>query len=829
MAITDFEYVKLCNALGKGKNVIVTGIPSSGKTSLVNKYLSENKNKYSKIYVCCFDREKYLLYGKSHNLTVDCILKTALLSSFSLHDGKYLSDDCYSDFEKRLCENTLLVIENYDIASPSPYMRHLAKLPCRIIAVSRCEMKNCGKDFETVALEDNNFIPDINERTENLSERQSELLRTLAAMLCYLRDDTLIKSSKTGVFDIYSLKFYLGSLSDELYGLFEAGLVNIHENGRISISRAISEYVLKTLSPTAQNCPTFMYFCEKYCDFLINTSVKDNFGVINANKSDSDIFATRELVEVYTYFSLTDENAPLRIYNLLISYLLTSVGKAEVNNTTEHLFLRNKDYMLCLLENELSKAGTFDFLMSDESSMESDLDLVRLCVCSLRNMPFSLYKANRTIIGIFARTIEKLHRKISCLEEETTVKAELYGDVIRICYETFSYGGAITQDAKYICFRNDYINHRIKYVSRSQCDRMNAVSLYMGYSADTVRLYGLYQKFLDSYIEASGKTDVSRASFVLQKLHNERLTDFIEISKNLSVHYCRIKNGYDNFYDFLDEKYEKIKIYKTEFDDGFEKRLKDNRHYLVRGFDKATKTGAKKYAEEIINTLETVSNPFPYLRILFDSTYPLNDEVYRCLSISRLSKLVSETEKMPNMTKQILLEYLVDIVFVGCPKKEYTKLIFDCIDKLLGTVNQTVASAGRLSNIASAMYLENIFYCLENNKPYHDIEALYCRCANHSDVADGTSDEYFAKVLYSKLCGKMVNFNKGKLLSAMKCIVYEYMTEKNDFSRKGFVEACRVVSDEKTAKSMLDMLVSYDFSNTLTKELCDEMYALHDK
>ena len=829
MIETDFEYEELCKALENVKNVIVSAGTASGKTFYINKYLSENKSKYNKIFIAHFDREKHLLYGKTPNPTLDCILKKALLSSYSCHDGAYLSDDCYTDFESRLCENTLLVVENYDIAAPSPYMRHLAKLPCKLIVVSRCEMKNCGEQFLRIALENNDRIFHIKERITSLTAKQSELLRTLAAMLYYLRDDTVINSSKNGVFDINSVEFYLGNLADEVCALNELGLVDIHENGRISICRAVGEYVLEKLSPTLDNCPTFMYFCEKYCDFLINTSVKDIFGVINTEKNDSETFATRELLEVYTYFSLTDENSTLRIYNLLISYLIDTVGKNGFNNISEHLFLRNKDYMLSLLEKELSKAKSFEFLRSGESSMEADLDMIRVCVCCLRNLPYTMYKENETIIRIFTRVLENLYIKISGLSDDEADKRELFGKVINICYETFSFGYAITRDGKYSGFRDCADKHKVKFTSQIESDRQNAVSLNMGYSIETVMLYGAFQKHLDAYIEESAKTNVSNTSIILQKLNKQRLADFSEITKCLSVHFCRLKTGYDKFYGFLEEKYEKQKIYDAEIDSGFKKRLEDNKHYLVRGFDKATKIGAKNYAAEIMNTLKSTSNPFVYLRLIFDDTFPINNEVYMYLSLFGLSDFVSKTPKMPNKTRLLLIEYLVDIVFVGFSKVEHTKLCFDCINKLLKSVKQTEASHKRLSNIASAMYLESIFYCFEHNIPCDMTEELYIKCSEGSDVLKETSDEYFARILYSRLRKKEIECDMEKLFSAMRCIVYEYMTQKSDFSRKGFIQACIVVSDKIAARQMFDMLVSYDFSKSLTKEQSDEILCIFNE
>ncbi|MBR2021090.1 MAG: hypothetical protein IJ939_01510, partial [Clostridia bacterium] len=485
-----------------------------------------------------FDRDDYLYTGSMKSNSIDAVLKGALCRPFVRDDCD--SKSCRAEnylvkFESALDKNTLVIIDGYDIASPSPYMRHLFGLGCYVLVITDKCMRSLSQQVQLLSVVQNekNLF-----NLEHLTDKQKELLMTLCAMLRFLDDSIPIVSSKNGVFDRASVKYYLGTLSDELDSLVEMGLVTIAESGRIHIEKSLAKQVLCDLSPDSENCKVFMGFVGKVCDFRILQNVKDISAQLYTAEENFNSFAqSLEFMSVYTHFCKSDKNAPVRVYNMLVGHMLENLSMQKGADYSWHLLFKNMPYYISLLCEQLEDENNLDIIYDDELYMEeylpeiytknikAKLDIIRLCLSYIRNMTIDMYKLYESIFVKLCESMTCIFDYVRRCSFEDEMKMALLDDVIRLCSESFDYFSVVDKDGIYNPLHDGFEKRRISYNCERESDRLFADSIPFGYTELTLNLYELYSKYLSEWLHLSEKTQPEHYNALLIQLHEEKLCD----------------------------------------------------------------------------------------------------------------------------------------------------------------------------------------------------------------------------------------------------------------------------------------------------------------
>lgn len=753
----------------------------------LNKYVKENPNNFSRIVFSCFDRKKYLYNSDMKTLGLDVILKKSLSACFINCDMSVeeLNTNYFSMFENSLGENTLVVIYGFDVKAPTPYMRHLISLGYPLLICAVNTMSGIPKDFLTIDCRaaQNSSVCNI----ALLDERQRELLITLCGMLYYLDTNTEIKSSKNGVFDKNSVRFYLGDLYDSLDVLVNYNLVSISLNGQILIQDEICEYVFSNFFPCFDNCPTFMKFVEELCNFSVMQNYKDTYARLCAFEGEYNAFiSSAELRDVYSFFAKSDENCGHKVYNMLMAMMLCENGLQKGVFNCSHLLWRNRCYYLSLMaeylrDEEKSSREYDEDLYFDEPLCEiyshrikAELDIIRVCVTLIRNVTRDLYKETEYVFEMLLGSLRRIYNEISEYCGDVSEKLCVIDDVLRLCYETFSFADVIDENGKYNCFREDSPNSRVFYTCEKECDSLNASSVAMGYSKTTLSLYGMYQKYISEFFVLWDKENIDKSNRLLYEYNVEKRKTLENVSHKISAMYVRICEGLENFTDYYTEKNKKVKIFDCDFPGDIEKRLADNQRLLRRGFDSGTKTGAVKYGDKIFEVLSKADRPLPIILTVVDSKYPLCGSTYGNLREKGFAELICTHHAMTNLSKQILLENLLSFYKENSVGTEYITLCRELILRLSDDILHNDASLERMFHAVSSMYVKEslcAFACEREEICFANLMyERYCRSGNHQNVY---CDDYIANVIFNASMDSEMSVDIKELTKALSVFVFE--------------------------------------------------------
>ncbi len=768
------------NAFESGyKNVVFHSGRSLYSTACAFKYLSETDSAFSRVVYARFDRASHLYTASMGAPSVDEVLKESLCRPYILQDmreGKCFAENYLMRFEETADDKTLIILDGYDVAAPSPYMRHLFSLSSHLLVLSQKHMQLADCSAVMIDSDYKYEIPSI----DGLDERQRELLMTLCAFLDCLDDAIPVVSSSSGIFDEASLKYLLGNLADELHTLAEYGFAKILPSGRIFVEADIRKYVLAKLCPCADNCKTFMAFAEKMCDFRMMQNVKDISAQIYAEGENYNRFASSlEFMSLYSRFAMSDANRQVKLYNILITYMLENFVGKDGASYTGHLLFKNSGYYVSLLSSELEEMDVLVKIYDEElymddllpeiytESIKAQLDIIRLCVCFVRNSTPDMYKRLECVFRLLCNAMKNI---FTFAENETypdDMKLVLADDVIRLCCESFDYFTVIDKDGMY-CYSHDrFDRRRICYTGERESDKLYADSIMLGFSTLTCELYNIYSKYLDLWLRLSRKINVYHENVLLFQLYEEKLSDRQETLLSINAHFQRVVTGYENCVD----------IYSCDKNGGCseicEKRIEDNKRYLRRGFDGGTKKGALRYAELVIKALRESKTPLNTALTVLSPDYPLSDEAYLQLK-DRIVDALYANKNTTNFSMQLLLESVICFYSDGAMQNGRRGLYEHMICSLSERVSVTDAFLERMYHTVSAMYVgvkkkslavgfEDVVYekyCLGKG-----MEAKYC-------------DDYIADAIYSRINNIKILLDKEIIKQALKTYGFE-----NNFSK----------------------------------------------
>lgn len=770
-------------ALNESNNVVLCGFKESVATAAALRCAVKSSCKT--VVYARYERDKFV----NRSISVDTVLKHSLCC---LGNNEHF--DSVNEVEQLLCEDAVLIVDNYCIGAPSPYMRHLFGLCCKVIVVSNAVMENAGKNAVVVKSDEREIsLHDFS----MLDKEGTELLMTLCAILKYLDSSVKIVSSREGIFNRESVSFYLEALSEKLDNLIENGFVKETDKGRLYIDTQIINSVISVFSPNAQNCKTFMSFAERMCSFVIDQESKDVSAILKVNEKYNSFAASEEFLAAYTHFVKTDENRAKKLYNSMMALVLDKCAMQKGEDYMGYLCLKNKDYYLSCLKKCFEDKDFLDLLYIENDylpcaytgKIRAKLDLLRLVTAFIRNITADMYAENEELFRMLYDTMESIMDTLHDGSVDNASAMLIADDVIRLCEESFGYFEVIDDDGTYNAKREKTDSHRVFYRSEKKCDAVDACSILMGYSTDTLRLYGMYQKYLDVWLELSASYESRFSNPVLRQLYNEKLYERNHRRKAMSTHFLRIVNGLETYSEYLSEKNTDVRIYDYRFDLNTEKRLARNKHLFNRGFDGGTKTGAEKYSEMIINAVAGAENVFVTLLPVLCFDYPVNDAVYALLLKKELASTVRETA-LTDRTKQMLLENLVSNYRQDLSKPCLVKLYEQLIVMLWENTSHNESSQKRLYHEVCSLYVrQNILDATDNDTKNNNFSTLlYERIIFSCDIMPIYCDDLLSQTVYDMKHGKKVVIPKDKLFGALEVFVYENKLLDDTAAQNGAVK-----------------------------------------
>lgn len=692
------------------------------------------------LYFDC-DRDRYI---NKNIYSIDTLLKKSLVTPYiSCNEPDFC--DYLEKFETSLDKDTLVILDGYDIPSPSPYLRHLMKSDCSLLVV--------GKSlFSGISTSDKNIVFEIDDSIDIdcLTDSQKELVMTLSAILYYLPENIKI--------DRETLSVLVPVLSENLDDIITKGFVFESCDGALCMKRNHIKQILEKYNPTSDNCPAFMGFLNNALSFTINQRAKNNLSMLVCDEQYTKV--SRELLySAYTHFSLADTSKGIKIYNLLMSMTLENKSFLKLKNK-EYYLAELKKYM----DNDLCEVLYNDYFDDEKDNyfsfspfVKSRLDLLRISVCFLSDITGDLYKENMPVFEILNDCFLELLAETEKISDFSK-RISILDEAIKLSSRLFDYCDALDDSGNYNKSRDGIptISHR--FLGEHICDETYATGVYMAFSIKTIKLYASYQKILDTYISlAENLPDGVNMNF-LPNISYRR-----EVSKRISRTFCRISVTYAEFFDFNSGKYEKVKLYKIKLDEKLEKKILENKRYQKRGFDGGTNKGAERYAKSIMKTLETTSRPLFYLRFVLDRSFFVSDECYRQLVKQGFIAFFHKTSKIPDREKMYFASELCDNLSL----LEENSSLADIYRRLIAYVVNNMVVPESIKNILfdslSPMYLE----CYLNGKGMDFAEHLFEKLSFPENKTDKSCTVYLAKMLYAKRKNININPDKNKLSEAV--------------------------------------------------------------
>ena len=759
------------------KNVVFFSENTSFLTQCALKYAKGENVPFSKVIYGTFDRASYLYTHSMTANSIDCILKECLCRPFVLSDveeGICRPENYLERFEKAADENALVIIDGFDVAAASPYMRHLFAQPCRVLVLSNKYSPGFSNEATLVHIEKAPCRYEL----DILDDRQKELLMTLCAIFAHLDEGVPVVSSKSGVFDKASVHFYLGSLADELPVLEEYGFLKTLGSGQIYIDKALQKNVVEQLKPCADNCKSFMEFAGKMCDFRLIQNLKDVSAQIYTSEDNYCAFVSSgEFLCAYTYFLKSDKRAVLRLYNVLVSYMLEKLSMQKGLRHTEHLLVKNIPFYISFLCEGLGIEENQDYIYDEElyageylpdfytDDVKSRLDIVRLCVSFLRNVTACMYQRFEPVFVLLLSCLKNILEYIRNLKDEPEMKMALLDDVIRLCSESFDYFCVVDEDGLYYHFRDNCRERRIFYSGERESDMAFADSIFMGSSLLTLSLYAVYAEYLCMWLLLSEHFPIKHMNNLLGQMFNDKVSERNDTLLRLNAHYFRIETGYENYCDIY-SACEEGSILKFDSDGFPEKRLLDNKRFLFRGFDGATIRGSQAYSEGIMNEITNGRNPVNTAITILNPDYPLSDETYSFLLKCGFAEKLCDSKNVSNLALGVLLEMLVCNYGKLSQRKSHKELCRHLADCIMEKGISTEAFLERMYHAVSSFYVsEKIRFLREAEETENDnfCDMLYERYCLGDTLKVRFCDDCIAYALYEKI-------NYGKITADKKLL-----------------------------------------------------------
>ena len=188
LGCADDEDVKRIDAAFKegNKNVIFYSDRHFYATACALKFASGKENRFSNVVYAGFDRASYLYTSSTRCPSIDDVLKDSLCRPFILSDvniKEYSVESYLERFEETADGKTLVIVDGFDAAALSPYMRRLFSLPMKLLVLAHKKMTS----FDTAVMLEKELKYE-KPCFDKLDGRQKELLMMLCVCSRGLED-----------------------------------------------------------------------------------------------------------------------------------------------------------------------------------------------------------------------------------------------------------------------------------------------------------------------------------------------------------------------------------------------------------------------------------------------------------------------------------------------------------------------------------------------------------------------------------------------------------------------------------------------------------------
>jgi len=763
----------ICSALGAGEKSIIVHIPCPSQAKVLSDSFRSNPPEGIEkvIYTYC-NRHRFLYTSSMLPYSTDVYLKYCLTEKAVLTDAESNvggAKNYLCDFEESLTNKTLLIINCIDMASPTPYLRHLLGLDCIKLIITDKRMNISDKKvlYTDTSLTEKQ-IPSL----DILNKNQYELLITLCAFVSSLDYSAKIVSSKKRVFDEESVRFYLGNLADELSFLCENGFTKIGDDGKVEVDADILSYVLSRISPDADTCPRFMEFCSKALDFKVLHTPKDSGGTLRLDSENiGSVITSGEFLCLYTHFITGDPNAVTHLYNILMSYALENLSMQKGAVFYYHLVMRNAPYYISLLSDNIHEVCDEIYTDSYDDNIpthiRADLDIIRICICFMRGLTPDMYKRYSAVFRSLSRAFENILAYSKNTSFHIEERLQVIDEAIELCYETFGFF-SITNGGLFDERKSSFNKRRINYLCERQTDGLFGDSLVFGYNAQTVLLYSRFCRLLDMWLMLYENTSSSDIPLI-QQTQAEKKSRLRNLSNMIKSHYHRLARGLEHYTDIENEKYFDDEIFNFSFGDEWDRVIAKNHHLTKRGYDRNTISGAERYCEDLILEISTSNNPAECLLAVLSPFYPVSNEFYSILDRKDILLHILSGNNITKRSIEVFLESLI-FQYADCTDKDSLCLLYRrLIDGLAEKVSQSQSFLERMYGFVSSMYVR----CHIKGKLSQFEDKLYKRYCEDTAFTPNYSDEYLAKAIYCKRSGIPHPFRKSKLCEAINIFTKE--------------------------------------------------------
>jgi len=167
------ELTSISDAFSNGKKcVIIQGYMGMGKSSLALQYAAEHRDEYD---VVCWSMVNADLIP--NYMDADSQLKSSH-NVLVVNGSTTRTDPQVVEFQKLVTNKTLLIIDNYDVPTLTPYIEELLALDCKILITTRTVFRNLGTDIFSLQLQElsqNNLLDLFEKESGQKYEDRSKL------------------------------------------------------------------------------------------------------------------------------------------------------------------------------------------------------------------------------------------------------------------------------------------------------------------------------------------------------------------------------------------------------------------------------------------------------------------------------------------------------------------------------------------------------------------------------------------------------------------------------------------------------------------------------
>ncbi len=661
----------------------------------------------------------------------------------------------------------------------------------------------------------------------DFSNGEKELLRTLAVLLHFKHPMLKTSIDKNGAFKRIHACCFTSKSPEKLSRLIDYGFIGELVDGTLYMENAIKDFVLNFLKPTQANCPCFMNYISRKTDFLLSQSAKNlsfSFVTEPCSHIKNPLFHP-ELYDAYAYLIKDKPDCSRVIYNLVM--MLTS----RQDDSGCFIFLRSGAFYASILKNvmfgdyarSLYQSADDLFLYSKAHTAEifGLLDILRVCTVLIKNISVQHYNQYLPIFHLFKDTLNQITRYTHGKFSDEDVLS-VYCDVIRLCEESFFYFNNFSYSTGMHPARCK-MDAVIGYTDETSSNVKNSCSIYVLHSIDVFMLYVEFYQLARCFNALSEKASCP-AKYSYSRELTSRAKDFC---REFSSFYCRLRQGFDVFYDFYGDKYVCIDVKKSVAATGCDKirTMLEKAQELSSLYCDDSQSKCSVYAKNVMSTLKRSEHYLYLSSLIIHPDFPVSPQ---CLDYFQQMGFSDFIKKKGNDDTRIIAEAVASHL---ADKSEKSSFYLSLLGDLLKAYGKDLCNDVVFGGISAAL-IAKVCSILEEAIAFNRgisfaVRQLSSICEDGIFTLFSYHKEYIPKLMTSEMCiafslyrlitGKKIIYPPEELKEAFLSFVYEHISLGGNISPVGFSCCVRLLCTKHRAVEIINEMLSLDFFNSITK------------